>query len=48
VIERLGTCQGRVGAPPPGEELSEGDPRRLVAEALTCLGSNWPRMDYPR
>jgi len=48
VLEQLGACQGQVGEPPPGEELKESDPRRLVAEALTYLGNNQARMDYPR
>jgi hypothetical protein len=48
VLEQLGLWQGRVGRPPPGEELPENDPRRLVAEALTYLGNNRSRMDYPR
>jgi hypothetical protein len=48
VIEQLGIWQGLVGEPPPGEELKENDPRRLVAEALSYLGNNQPRMDYPR
>jgi hypothetical protein len=48
VIEQLGIWQGHLGEPPPGEELPEGDPRRLVAEGLTYLGNNQPRMDYPR
>jgi hypothetical protein len=48
VIQALRVWQGRLGEPPPGEELKESDPRRLVAEALTYLGNNRPRMDYPR
>jgi hypothetical protein len=48
VIAALGVCQGRLGKPPPGEELPEYDPRRLVAEALSYLGNNQGRMDYPR
>jgi len=48
VIEALGLAQGRLGKPPPGEDLPESDPRRLVAEALTYLGNNRGRMDYPR
>jgi hypothetical protein len=48
VIEALGIWQGHVGEPPPGEELKENDPRRLVAEALTYLENNRGRMDYPR
>jgi hypothetical protein len=48
VIAELGVWQGRLGKPPPGEELPEYDPRRLVAEALSYLGNNQRRMDYPR
>lgn len=33
---------------PAGEALPEDDPLRLVAEALTYLGNNRLRMDYPR
>ena len=39
--------QGKRGAPPEGEELDEKDPRKLVAEALSYLGNNQTRMDYP-
>jgi hypothetical protein len=48
VIEQLGIWQGNLGKPPSGEEAPESDPRRLVAEALTYLGNNQSRMDYPR
>jgi hypothetical protein len=48
VIEQLAIQQGNLGKPPPAEELPENDPRRLVAEALTYLGNNQSRMDYPR
>src|SRR5580658_5740253 len=48
VIEELRVWQGRVGEPPPGEELDAKDPRRLVAEALSYLGHNQGRMKYPR
>lgn len=48
VIAELRAWQGRVGKPPPGEELQEYDPRRLLAEALSYLGNNRQRMDYPR
>jgi hypothetical protein len=48
VIAELEVWQGRLGKPPPGEELPGDDPRRLVAEALSYLGNNRGRMDYPR
>ena len=48
VIEELKRCQMRVGLVPEGEELPTRDPRRLVAEALSYLGNNQSRMDYPR
>jgi len=48
VIEELTRAQERLGRPPPGEELQEQDPRRLLAETLTYLRNNRSRMDYPR
>jgi hypothetical protein len=48
VIADLREWQGRIGAPPQGEELDAKDPRRLVAEALSYLENNLSRMDYPR
>jgi hypothetical protein len=48
VIEELQLWQGRLGEPPEGEELDPKDPRQLVAEGLTYLRNNQPRMDYPR
>ena len=48
VIEALQGWQGRLGEPPKGEELDAKDPRRLVAEALSYLGNNQSRMEYPR
>jgi hypothetical protein len=48
VIEELQLWQGRIGEPPEGEELDAKDPRRLVAEALSYLGNNQSRMEYPR
>jgi hypothetical protein len=48
VLDELRTWQGRVGLPPPKEELPRGDPRRAVAEALSYLGNNASRMAYPR
>src|SRR5262245_48248846 len=47
VIEQLQDWQGRVGRPPPGEELPPTDPRRAVAEALSYFGHNAGRMRYP-
>ncbi len=48
VLAELQAWQGRVGQPPPGEELPRTDARRAVAEALSYLTHNAPRMDYPR
>jgi hypothetical protein len=48
VVEGLRLWQGRIGEPPPGQELDAKDPRRLVAEALSYLQNNEGRMDYPR
>jgi len=48
VIEELKQWQGRLGEPPEGEKLEGRDPRVLVAEALSYLGNNATRMDYPR
>jgi hypothetical protein len=48
VIAELACAQQRLGVPPEGEELDPKDPRRLVAEALSYLGNNRSRMDYPR
>jgi hypothetical protein len=47
VIEQLRDGQGRIGLPPPGEELAARDPRRVVAEALSYFGNNAGRMKYP-
>jgi hypothetical protein len=47
VIAQLRGWQGRVGRPPPGEELAASDPRRAVAEALSYFGHNEGRMKYP-
>ena len=48
VIAELRVWQEQVGKPPQGEKLKEFDPRRLLAEALSYLGNNAKRMDYPR
>ena len=45
VIEELRVWEGRLGKPPPGEELPEYALRRRVAEALSYLGNNQGRMD---
>jgi hypothetical protein len=47
VIEQLQGWRGRVGRPPPGEELPPTDPRRAAAEALSYFGHNAERMKYP-
>jgi hypothetical protein len=48
VVTELQAWQQRLGRPPPGEELPRTDPRRAVAEALSYLSNNAPRMAYPR
>jgi hypothetical protein len=48
VLQELRAEQARLGEPPEGEELGPFDPRRLVAEAVSYLGNNAGRMDYPR
>lgn len=47
VIEELCGWQERLGRPPPGAEVEETDPRKVVGEALTYLRNNRERMDYP-
>lgn len=48
VIEELAAWQERLGRPPPGEELAETDPKRVLQKTLTYLRNNKGRMDYPR
>lgn len=48
VVAQLQVWQGRVGLPPPGEDLPRTDARRAVAEALSYLSHNADRMAYPR
>jgi hypothetical protein len=48
VIAELAGWQERLGRPPPGEELDEHDPSKVLAESLTYLRNNQQRMDYPR
>ena len=47
VIAQLQDWQGRIGRPPPEEELPTTDPRRVVAEALSYFSHNEGRMKYP-
>jgi hypothetical protein len=47
VIEELCVWQERLGRPPPGEEVEEKDPRKVVGETLRYLRNNRERMDYP-
>ena len=46
VIEEMAGWTERLGRPPPGEELAEDDPRRVLGSALTYLRNNQGRMDY--
>jgi hypothetical protein len=48
VLQELRVEQARLGEPPEGQEVGAFDPRRLVAEAVSYLGNNAERMDYPR
>jgi hypothetical protein len=48
VIEELRIWQGRLGEPAEDQESDAKDPRQLVADALSFLGNNQSRMDYPR
>jgi hypothetical protein len=48
VVTQLERDHEELGRPPPGDELAAGDPRRVLAEAVTYLGNNAGRMDYPR
>jgi hypothetical protein len=48
VIDQLAAAQERLGDPPPEEPPEATDSRRVVAESLTYLRNNAPRMDYPR
>lgn len=48
VLEDLAGWQERLGRPPPGVELDEGDARRVLAEVVCYLSNNRRRMDYPR
>ncbi len=48
VVPEMERYQQAVGRPPPGEDLTASDPRRLLAEALSYLRNNAQRMDYPR
>jgi hypothetical protein len=48
VIAVMSDHQERLGRPPPAAEWSGSDPRVVVAEAVTYLGNNRDRMDYPR
>jgi hypothetical protein len=45
VLEELRHWQTKLGLPP--EEVSETDPRVVVAKTITYLTNNQPRMNYP-
>ena len=46
VLEELRQAAEKLGRPPAG--IDEKDPRRVVADAVSYLTNNQPRMDYPR
>jgi hypothetical protein len=46
VIKDMEGWEERLGRPPPGEELDENDPRKVLGAALTYLSNNQGRMDY--
>ena len=47
VIEEMAAWQEKLGRPPPGEELAEDDPVKLLAQTLTYPRNNQGRLDYP-
>jgi hypothetical protein len=47
VTGEMALWQEKLGRPPPGEELDDNDPLKLLAGALTYLRNNQGRMDYP-
>ena len=47
VIDEMARWQEELGRPPPGEELADNDPVKVLAQALTYLTNNKDRMDYP-
>jgi hypothetical protein len=47
VLGDLAGWQDRLGRPPPGVNLDENDPKRVLEEARTYLSNNQGRMDYP-
>jgi hypothetical protein len=46
VIAEMAGWEQRLGRPPPGEELDDNDPRKVLGSALTYLRNNQGRMDY--
>jgi hypothetical protein len=46
LLAALREAARRAGAPP--EDAAEDDPRQLLADAVTYVGNNRERMDYPR
>jgi hypothetical protein len=48
VIAELHDWEARLGPPTPGEEIPDGDPRKIVHATARYLANNRSRMDYPR
>jgi len=48
VIAELQDWQSQLGPLPPGEEVAEHDPRKVIRATISYLTNNRSRMDYPR
>lgn len=46
LLEALQRASAKLGPPP--KDAADADPRRVVAEAVTYVCNNRPRMDYPK